>query len=394
MDNESKTTAKKDDAEHRLAELHNTQKVKNTGDAPSKAGNDDFDIEIKKQTADTEEDYQALIDAYEDECAPVDELDCPDDSTDDISDLSFALDFVQRYYKQCSQQTYAAYYYAKLLLFADHKNQAQTVLLEDAISLSNKYWFWTTLADTFQNNDDKKRQACLCKAILTARPEDAKYLNPLRRDLRDIFKDNPEYNTESDNLPLYQKYAIPADAIATTTLNWLPAVVLGVKDGSNIRVLFRQDDMYLCAKGTLNDNKWSHLKRGASISVKITGNAPDIMVLCIKIRRASDWSILPWEFAVVVQKYSARKSVILALVKGKTLIVSSRIWREAVNWELGDILQIKILRADGEEIIVASKISHKTPDFVKKTTSVVLQINNEGCAWVDDDTFLPRRLTA
>ena len=118
---------------------------------------------------------------------------------------------------------YPTYFKAKLLLALGGEQDLLTNFIPFAKKKRNNFWVWELLSDTFQA-DDKKKLACLCKALSLKTPDE--FLINTRQKLAEILiKQNKfrEAKTEIEKILLVRienKWKIPIQISEWTEQDW------------------------------------------------------------------------------------------------------------------------------------------------------------------------------
>lgn len=228
----------------------------------------------------------------------------------------------------------------KLLITANKFDEARKYLFPIVLKKHSDFWVWSTLGDTYLQEDIEKSIACYCKGILEAganRGRKEEFVSTLRCNLARIFinkemlseakfevnkilelgeqagKDKLQYCEKitsqewynktvdkEDNNDIYYKYQLIAEEIVYGDIKWTDAVVSGQADERKIFLIFfnndEQREIFVKYK---KFKQIQNLKRGTPIEIKVIKDGDNFQVFKVRKRKGEMWDIIPFRLGRV-----------------------------------------------------------------------------------------------
>jgi hypothetical protein len=300
--------------------------------------------------------------------------------------------FVADNYARYPDQRYFPYYYTRLLQWTSEPEKAREALLGKAISLSDQWWYWSAIADTYAE-DPARRLQCLCKAITLSGKNDTQYTVRVHRLIQVIAI---ELGLAVDEVNI-EKHAEEADKLTRQATEQVQGVVLELtrlENASKMSAIINVNGQLGKAEGNYPPQSLGEMVRGAPVEVSVVQAGGKWLILHAKKRKGSAWDILPWEDAVVIATRPARRVRLIRLSDLSDHFISTKHWRSASEWAPGMTLKLKLIRNDGGVSVVKEQVTDTLPPIARHEDGAISNVDSKGVAKLGETLLIPRRIAA
>ncbi len=355
--------------------------------------------------------------------------------TEDNAFAGWVAEFVGKQIERFPSQEWFPYYYGKLLIWANKREESREFIFKTVRLKTSEFWAWDVLSDTYQG-DHLKALACLCRALLCpvkdegflvnvhervgsllrrcGKDADARYeyrrVEAIREQKRWRVKHDLELEqwlsegeASLDNQKLYRHYATAAEELVTNSLPLADAILekrfVDNESGEKVANLgYVQEGAYR-TKTSFRISRFPFLMEiphGTPLSVQIDlVNGRPRIVNVLPRKTGTPWDICPGKVGVITGVDGERGRTFVLFGQGKVCELDHTRIADSATWAVGTTVDIKLRHdtlRDTYQAVFASPTEAVCSTEFCRTYKGLLRLHDNGRFAFAGDVFVSKKL--